>query len=146
MTKLLRIARLKKLLDKYEDLFDLNQYLGMVATLFVICSAAHYMACAWYVVGLGEEEHYGEFQPVKGWVRNKDAAGWSNYDLAEGCETEAGCVIPYSRRYWVRSSNKFGIDRTCNSFHSPKFCGWACVASGGLSRWMSSFPCTPRLA
>ena len=103
LAKLLRIARLKKLLDKYEDVFDANMYLGMFATLFAIAFAAHLMACAWYVVGLGEEVH-ADGEVIYGWVRNEELAGWSDDDLEEGCSTEAGCSVPYSRRYWVRAT------------------------------------------
>lgn len=101
LAKLLRIARLKKLLEKYEDLFDMNRYLSMIATVFALCFTAHIMACSWYIVGQSTEV-LPNGDTVYGWVHNTESAGWSTYGLETSCDTDAGCEVSYSRRYWVR--------------------------------------------
>ena len=50
--KLLRLARIKRLMDKYaEDLEDVYQALAVVKVVVLLLSLAHYSACAWHYIG-----------------------------------------------------------------------------------------------
>jgi hypothetical protein len=51
LSKMLRLARLKKLMMKYEQSFTFNQYLGVMLINFSILFLSHLLACFWQMVG-----------------------------------------------------------------------------------------------
>ena len=58
-----------------------------------------------------------------GWVRdNKTGMGWSEADLQEGCDSDEGCAIEYSRRYWIALFSALALSFRANLNSEFAFC------------------------
>eukprot|EP01052_Picozoa_sp_SAG31_P001810 SAG31_NODE_61_length_29286_cov_444.645973_3_plen_875_part_00 len=82
LSKMLRLARLKKLMLKYEQSFTFNQYLGLMVISFSILFLSHLLSCFWHMVGMTQESHCSE-----------GAADYTNFP--------EGCCDPRHPRYNV---------------------------------------------
>ena len=65
IAKLLRLTKFKGMMARYEEKFDVSQYLSSTATLVMIVWAAHFLSCLWYTVGTGRSH-------IDGWVTNSE--------------------------------------------------------------------------
>ena len=70
MTKMLRLARFKKVIERYSADVNLNQYFSIVFTLFLILFLAHMLACFFFFVGESNET-LSNGVVVLGWVANE---------------------------------------------------------------------------
>ncbi len=69
IAKLLRLTKFKGMLVRYEDKFDVIQYIHITATLVISATAIHFIGCLWYAIGTGEGSNgLGQFD--SGWVLN----------------------------------------------------------------------------
>ena len=57
LSKMLRLARIQRILAKYEDLEFVQNYAGMGGLMFVMFIMAHILACLWYMIGL-DDSHF----------------------------------------------------------------------------------------
>ena len=107
--KMLRLAKIKRMLEKYEDQFDAAPFLGMVFTVFTILFAAHLLACFWFLAGTtgGQYEspsdwpieEYGPIVPdVDGWVKQEFPDYWE-HELIIRCEDEETDQESSARRF-----------------------------------------------
>ena len=78
LSKMLRLARMKRILNKYENLAKVQEYGNIGMVLLVIFAAAHVMTCFWYLSGTVDEEVQGEVR--LGWVN----AEWDGPGVPEG--------------------------------------------------------------
>ena len=64
----LRLARVKRLLDRWEeDLYSVAMY-KMGKLLIIVFGIAHWLACAWYFFGgLADDNTDAEGLPLTGW-------------------------------------------------------------------------------
>ena len=67
---MLRLARIKRILDKYENLIFVQEYANVFMLMFAILLTAHFLGCLWYVAGLDEFVD-SNGQRVEGWVRRE---------------------------------------------------------------------------
>ncbi len=65
IAKLLRLTKFKGMMARYDDKFDVSQYVSSTATLVMIGWAAHFLSCLWYAVGTGRSH-------IDGWVTNSE--------------------------------------------------------------------------
>ena len=126
LSKMLRLARLKKLMLKYEQSFTFNQYLGLMVISFSILFLSHLLSCFWHMVGMMEESHcsddvaeYGSFVKgccdtshprhqvpgncLKGWVQKKLQNGaWCELDMDYVCNLSNGTYsTPIGTRFFT---------------------------------------------
>ncbi len=66
IAKLLRLTKFKAMMMRYEDKFDVSQYVRTTAILVIITGSAHFVTCLWYTVGTGQTD------TINGWVTNPD--------------------------------------------------------------------------
>ena len=67
LSKMLRLARIKVMVQKYSNSFDFSQNIGVVFVLLGIFFLAHMLACFWYLAGTGAQVGSKDTE-IDGWV------------------------------------------------------------------------------
>lgn len=78
LAKIFRAIKLKKLFVRMEEFFYSSVYTGiksLISLFFTIALVAHYVACAWHLVGTMVDDESGI-----SWIREYGMLGVSNYD------------------------------------------------------------------
>ena len=71
LSKMLRLARIKRILTKYGNNVNLQSYINIGFTMFIIIFLAHMLACFYYMIGTSDETLItGEV--AIGWVKQQD--------------------------------------------------------------------------
>eukprot|EP01047_Picozoa_sp_COSAG01_P067185 COSAG01_NODE_9431_length_2448_cov_1.225202_3_plen_543_part_01 len=72
MSKMMRLARIRRILSKYSQNVNLQHYLKIAFTVFLIMFLAHMLACFYFLVGTGDET-LGNDRYISGWVSMEEA-------------------------------------------------------------------------
>lgn len=78
VAKIFRAMKLKKLFVRMEEFFYSSVYTGiksLISLFFSIALVAHYVACAWYLVGSLVDDSDGD-----SWIRRYGLIGYPNWD------------------------------------------------------------------
>jgi hypothetical protein len=69
LSKMLRLAKLKRILVKYQERFDVTQHMEMYVLSVMIMLMAHLLACFFYLVGDASESCYytSAYSSCMGW-------------------------------------------------------------------------------
>ena len=70
LSKMLRLARIKRILSKYGNNVNLQSYINIGFTVFIILFLAHILACFFYMIGTANETLDTGVQ-VNGWVTER---------------------------------------------------------------------------
>ena len=70
LSKMLRLARIKRILTKYGNNVNLQSYINIGFTVFIILFLAHMLACFFYMIGTGNETLDTGVQ-INGWVQDR---------------------------------------------------------------------------
>lgn len=71
---MLRLAKLKRILVKYQEQFDVTQYMEMYVLSAMIMLMAHLLACFFYLVGDASERcYYTSTDSCMGWNGNPES-------------------------------------------------------------------------
>ena len=92
LSKMLRLARIKRIMQKYENLMELQQYMGIIVMLCIVVFTAHFMACMWYAAGSNVQtlEHSYVTELTGG--GKSDNAAYDVYYLPPYCIKESSNV------------------------------------------------------
>lgn len=91
LTKMLRIARLRKFIHKYFEDVKTAQWLPAVTMLFVILFLCHILSCVWYMAG-GATQTLGNGRLIAGWViQEPDWYSEEDY-LSDACVSDTSCL------------------------------------------------------